>query len=128
KTEGHFQVQVSSSNTSITVTGGPFPLDIIPNRPTLVGIAPDNFQKANLGQTGGVPVTIDGGYFGSPDGPTITTLFNFQTPLQSMALPTARRVTGFLPSPSGSNPNAGLFPISVEYTAVPGAAFPPPAI
>ena len=128
KTEGHFQVQVSSSNTSIAVTGGPFPLDIIPNRPTLVGIAPDNFQEANLGQTGGVPVTIDGGYFGSPDGPTITTLFNFQTPLQSMALPTARRVTGFLPSPSGSNPNAGLFPISVEYTAVPGAAFPPPAI
>ncbi len=128
KTEGHFQVQVSSSNTSITVTGGPFPLDIVPNRPTLVGAAPDNIQEANLSQSGGVPLTIDGGYFGPQDGPTITTLFNFQTPLQSLALPTARRVTGFLPPPGGSSPTAGLFPLSVQYTIHPGAAFPPPAI
>jgi DNA-binding beta-propeller fold protein YncE len=128
KTAGHFQIQVSSSNTSIKVTGGPFPLDIVPNRPTLVGATPDNFQESKLGQTGGVPLTIDGGYFGPADGPAITTLFNFQTPLQSVALPTARRVTGFLPPPSGSNPNAGLFPLSVQYTVKPGAVFPPPDI
>src|SRR5467141_1714785 len=128
KTAGHFQIAVSSSNTSITVTGGPFPLDIVPNRPTLVGATPDNFQESKLGQTGGVPLTIDGGYFGPVDGPAITTLFNFQTPLQSVALPTARRVTGFLPPPSGSNPNAGLFPLSVQYTVQPGAAFPPPDV
>ena len=128
KTAGHFQIQVSSSNTSITVTGGPFPLDILPNRPTLVGATPDNFQESALGQTGGVPLTMDGGYFGPADAPTITTLFNFQTPLQSVALPTARRVNGFLPPPSGSNPNAGLFPLSVRYTIQSGAAFPPPAI
>jgi DNA-binding beta-propeller fold protein YncE len=128
KKAGHFQIQVSSSNTSITVTGGPFPLDIVPNRPTLVGATPDNVQEATLGQTGGVPVTIDGGYFGPNDGPAVTTLFNFQTPLQSVNFPTARRITGFLPPPSGSNPNAGLFPLSVQYTVKPGAVFPPPAV
>src|SRR6266404_1573190 len=128
KKAGHFQIEVSSSNTSITVTGGPFPLDIVPNRPTLVGATPDNVQEANLVQSGGLPVTIDGGYFGPNDGSAVTTLFNFQTPLQSVNHPTARRVTGFLPPPSGSNPNAGLFPISVQYTVQPGAAFPPPAI
>src|SRR6267378_4502790 len=128
KTAGHFQIQVSSSNTSIKVTGGPFPLDIVPNRPTLVGATPDNFQESKLGQTGGVPLTMDGGYFGPADAPTITTLFNFQTPLQSVALPTARRVSGFLPPPSGTNPHAGLFPLSVQYTIQSGGAFPPPAI
>lgn len=128
KTAGHFQIQVSSSNTSITVTGGPFPLDIVPNRPTLVGATPDNVQEAKLGQSGGLPVTIDGGFFGPNDGPAITTLFNFQTPLQSVNHLTARRVTGFLPPPSGSNPNAGLFSLNVQYTIQPGAAFPPPAI
>src|SRR6266404_1774183 len=128
KKAGHFQIEVSSSNTSITVTGGPFPLDIVPNRPTLVATTPDNVQEAKLGQSGGLPVTIDGGYFGPNDGSAVTTLFNFQTPLQSVNHPTARRVTGFLPPPSGSNPNAGLFPISVQYTVQPGAAFPPPAI
>jgi DNA-binding beta-propeller fold protein YncE len=128
KKAGHFQMEVSSSNTSITVTGGPFPLDILPNRPTLVGATPDNVQEAKLGQSGGLPVTIDGGYFGPNDGPAVTTLFNFQTPLQSLNHPTARRVTGFLPPPSGSNPIAGLFPLSVQYTIQSGAAFPPPAI
>src|SRR6267378_3984404 len=128
KKAGHFQIEVSSSNTSITVTGGPFPLDVVPNRPTVVGASPDNFQEAKLGQTGGVPLTMDGGYFGPADAPTITTLFNFQTPLQSVALPTARRVNGFLPPPGGTNPNAGLFPLSVQYTIQSGAAFPPPAI
>ena len=128
KKAGHFQIEVSSSNTSITVTGGPFPLDIVPNRPTLVGATPDNVQEANLVQSGGLPVTIDGGYFGPNDGSAVTTLFNFQTPLQSVNHPTARRITGFLPPPSGSNPNAGLFPLSVQYTIQPGAAFPPPAI
>src|SRR6266404_912510 len=128
KKAGHFQIEVSSSNTSITVTGGPFPLDIVPTQPTLVATTPDNVQEAKLGQSGGLPVTIDGGYFGPNDGSAVTTLFNFQTPLQSVNLPTARRITGFLPPPSGSNPNAGLFPLSIQYTIQPGAVFPPPAI
>jgi DNA-binding beta-propeller fold protein YncE len=125
KTAGHFQVQVSSSNTTITVTGGPFPLDIVPVRPTLIGTSPDNFQQATLGQIGGIPLVIDGGYFGPQDGPTVTTLFNNQTPLQNVSLPSTRRISGFLPTPAGGA-TAGLFPLSVKYTAVPGAAFPPP--
>ena len=128
KTAGHFQIEVSSSNTSITVTGGPFPLDIVPNRPTLVATTPDNVQEAKLGQSGGLPVTIDGGYFGPNDGSAVTTLFNFQTPLQSVNHVTARRITGFLPPPNGGNPNAGLFPLNVQYTIQSGATFPPPAI
>ena len=133
KTAGHFQIEVSSSNTSITVTGGPFPLDIVPNRPTLVGAAPDNFQEANLGQISGVPFVIDGGFFGPHDGPTIAASFNGQALLDNpnpslSQAPSARRLNKFLPAPSGSNPNAGLFPISVQYTVQPGAAFPPPAI
>src|SRR5712664_645025 len=133
KKAGHFQIEVSSSNTSITVTGGPFPLDIVPNRPTLVGAAPDNFQEANLGQISGVPFVIDGGFFGPHDGPTIAASFNGQALLDNpnpslSQAPSARRLNKFLPAPSGSNPNAGLFPISVQYTVQPGAAFPPPAI
>ena len=125
KKAGHFQVQVSSSNTTIKVTGGPFPLDIVPVRPTLLGSSPDNFQESTLGQTGGVPLVVDGGYFGPQDGPTITTLFNGQAPLQQQALPSTRRLSGFLPVPSGIH-NAGLFPLSIQYTVQPGAEFPPP--
>jgi DNA-binding beta-propeller fold protein YncE len=126
KTAGHFRVQVSSSNTTITVTGGPFPLDIVPVRPTVIGTSPDNFQQSTLGQTGGVPLVVDGGYFGPQDGPTVTTLFNNQTPLQSVSLPSTRRISGFLPTLAGGGSSAGLFPLSIKYTAVPGAAFPPP--
>ena len=125
KNAGHFQVQVSSSNTTIKVTGGPFPLDIVPVRPTLLGSSPDNFQESTLGQTGGVPLVIDGGYFGPQDGPTITTLFNGQAPLQQQSLPSTRRLSGFLPVPSGVH-NAGLFPLSIQYAVQPGAEFPPP--
>src|SRR5207244_4395482 len=64
KTAGHYTVQVTSSNSSVNVTGGPFPLDIVPVRPTIVGSSPGSFQEATLGQTGGVPFTIDGGFFG----------------------------------------------------------------
>jgi DNA-binding beta-propeller fold protein YncE len=123
---GHYQVQVSSSNTTIKVTGGPFPLDVVPIRPTLVGATPDNFQQATLGQTNGVPLVVDGGYFGPPDAPTVTTLFNGQNPLQSVTVPTPRRISGFLPAAGGGGPTAGLFPLSIQYTAQPGAAFPPP--
>jgi DNA-binding beta-propeller fold protein YncE len=126
KTAGHFLVQVSSSNTTITVTGGPFPLDIVPVRPTLIGTSPDNFQQSTLGQVGGVPLVVDGGYFGPQDGPTVTTLFNNQNPLQNVSLPSTRRITGFLPTLAGGGASAGLFPLSIKYTAVPGAAFPPP--
>src|ERR1700730_15382142 len=126
KTAGHFQIKVSSSNTSINVTGGPFPLDIVPVRPTLVGSTPDNFQESTFRQIAGLPLRTDGAYFGRTDGPTVRTLFNNQTQPQQVSVPTARRLTGFLPTPSGTGPNAGLFPLSIQYTVVNGSPFPPP--
>lgn len=123
KTPGHYTVQVTSSNSSVNVTGGPFPLDIVPARPTLVGSAPGNFQEATLGQTGGVPFTIDGGFFGPPNSPTVATNFNGQTLLtnsSTLATSTARRLTGFLPAPSGPGHTAGLYSFGVQYTTSPG--------
>src|SRR5438046_2392568 len=52
KTAGHYAVHVTSTNSSVNVTGGPFPLDIVPVRPTIVGSSPGSFQEATLGQTG----------------------------------------------------------------------------
>src|SRR5712691_12208032 len=125
-TAGHFTVQVTTSNPSVNVTGGPFPLDIVPVRPTIVSSTPDNFQESSLGQTGGVPLTLDGGYFGPAGSPTVASpLFNNQTPLQAVSVTSARRLTGFLPPPSGAAPHAGLFPLSIKYSITP---IPPPGL
>src|SRR6266566_4933932 len=123
KTPGHYTMQVTSSNPSVTVTGGPFPLDIVPVRPTIVGSTPGNFEESALGQTGGVPFTIDGGFFGPPATPTVATNFNGQallTPSSTLAASAARRLTGFLPAPSGGGHTAGLYSFGVRYTTSPG--------
>src|SRR5216683_4661368 len=123
KTPGHYTMQVTSSNPSVTVTGGPFPLDIVPVRPTIVGSTPGNFEESALGQTGGVPFTIDGGFFGPPATPTVATNFNGQALLtnsSTLAASAARRLTGFLPAPSGAGHTAGLYSFGVRYTTSPG--------
>jgi DNA-binding beta-propeller fold protein YncE len=129
KTPGHFTVQVTTSNSSVSATGGPFPLDIVPVGPAIVGSSPGNFQEATLGRTGGVPFTIDGGFFGPSDSPTVATNFNGQALLtnsSTQATSTARRLTGFLPAPTGTGHTAGLYSFGVQYTTSPGP-FPPPA-
>jgi DNA-binding beta-propeller fold protein YncE len=128
KTPGHYTVQVTSSNSSVNVTGGPFPLDIVPVRPTVVGSSPDSFQEATLGRTGGVPFTIDGGFFGPSDSPTVATNFNGQTLLtnsSTSSTSTARRLEGFLPAPGGAGHTAGLYSFGVQYTTSPGPFTPP---
>ena len=122
KTPGHYTIAVTSSNSSVTVTGGPFPLDIVPAHPTIVGSAPGNFQEAALGQTSGVPFLLDGGFFGPPDSPTVATNFNGQTVLTNLSQisSTARRLTGSLTVPSGTGHTAGLYPLGVQYTTSPG--------
>src|SRR6266446_5120599 len=123
KTPGHYTVQVTSSNSSVKVTGGPFPLDVVPVRPTIVGSSPGSFQEATLGQTGGVPFTIDGGFFGPSDSPTVATNFNGQALLtnsSTVSASTARRVAGFLPAPGGTGHTAGLYSFGVQYTTSPG--------
>jgi DNA-binding beta-propeller fold protein YncE len=128
KTPGHYTVGVTSSNTSIKVTGGPFPLDIVPVRPTIVGSSPDNFEESTLGTTGGTPFVIDGGYYGPPASPTVVTNFNGHALLTNTSgqfTPTARRIGGSLPPPTGPGHTAGLYPFSVTYTTSPGP-FPAP--
>ena len=122
KTPGHYTVAVTSSNSSVTVTGGPFPLDIVPAHPTIVSSAPGNFQEAALGQTSGVPFSLDGGFFGPPDSPTVATNFNGQTVVTNLSKTssTARRLTGSLTVPSGTGHTAGLYPLGVQYTTSPG--------
>jgi DNA-binding beta-propeller fold protein YncE len=129
KTPGHYTVAVTSSNTSIKVTGGPFPLDIVPVRPTIVGSSPDNFEESKLGVTDGVPFVIDGGFFGPADGRTVATDFNGQALLPNSTAfgPSARRIGGSLPSPAGGSHFAGLFPVSVAYSTSPGPFAPPTA-
>ena len=129
---GHYQVQVTKSNTSINITGGPFPLDIVPVRPTIVSSTPDNLEESTLGQTG---ISIDGGYFGTNVGslngqavtPTIKPLFNNVQSSMPFNVPNARHLTGFLPTPSATVPNAGLFPLSVKYSTTATGPFGPPA-
>src|SRR6266851_6978035 len=127
-TAGHFTVQVTTSNPSVNVTGGPFPLDTVPVRPTIVSSTPDNFQESSLGQTGGVPFVSDGGFFGPMGAPTVAASINGQALLANASgspTPTARRLTGFLPPPSGTAPKAGLFPLSIKYSISP---IPPPGL
>ncbi len=117
-TPGHYTVQVTSPNTSISVTGGPFPLDIVPVRPTIVSSSPNNFQESTLGQTGGVPFVIDGGFFGLAPVPAVTPEVNGHSLLANTITP--RRISGGLPLPIGSTSNAGWFPVSVKYSTSPG--------
>ena len=130
-TAGIYSVQVTSSNSSVKVTGGPFRLDIVPFRPTIVAAIPENLQEATLGQN---PITIDGGFFGTNVGstptqtitPTVRPLFNGTPSSTTNSALTARRITNFLPTPSSSNPNAGLFPLSAMYsTTASGPSGPP---
>src|SRR5229473_3737049 len=130
RTPGFYQVQVSSSNTSINVKTVPpnstFCLQIVPVRPTIVSTSPDNFEESRLGQTTGLPFVMDGGYFGPPDSPTIAANFdgqpllaNPQNPQSSSVVSTARRISSFLPPAVASGNFAGLFPVSVTYTTSP---------
>jgi DNA-binding beta-propeller fold protein YncE len=129
KIAGFYQVQVTSSNTSIKVITNPpnatFCLQIEPVRPTIIGASPDNFQESTLGQTTGVPFVIDGGFFGPVDSPTIAANFDGQALLANSSsspspLPSPRRINSFLPAPAASGNFAGLFPVSVTYTTSPG--------
>ncbi len=127
RTPGFYQVQVSSSNTSINVKTVPpnstFCLQIVPVRPTIVSTSPDNYQEFKLSSTtAGAPIVIDGGFFGPPDSPMIAANFDGQaliTNPSASALSTARRVTSFLPPAAASGNFAGLFPVSVTYSTSP---------
>jgi len=128
RTSGFYQVQVTSSNTSINVKTIPpnatFCLEIVPVRPTIVSTSPDNFQESSLGQTNGAPFVIDGGFFGPVDSPTVAANFDGQPLLANPSLtpvpvPSPRRINSFLPAAPANGHFAGLFPVSVTYTTSP---------
>jgi DNA-binding beta-propeller fold protein YncE len=126
RTPGFYQVQISSSNTSIKVNTVPpnstFCLQVRPVRPTIVSTSPDNFEESRLGQTTGLPFVMDGGYFGPPDSPMIAANFDGQaliTNSSTLAASTARRITSFLPPAAAGGNFAGLFPVSVTYSTSP---------
>jgi DNA-binding beta-propeller fold protein YncE len=131
---GFYQIQVTSSNTSIKVNTIPanatFCLQILPVRPTIVSTSPDNFEESSLGQTNGVPFVMDGGYFGPADSPTVAANFDGQALLPNSVSNTPvlspRRINSFLPAPAASGHFAGLFPVSVTYTTTPPPPFTAP--
>src|SRR5437667_398441 len=102
----------------------PRPLSGMPSasQPPILGSAPGNVQEAALGQANGVPFSLDGGFFGPPDAPTVATNFNGQTVLTNLSQTssTARRLAGSLAVPSGTGHTAGLYPLGVQYTTSPG--------
>lgn len=133
KAVGYYQVQVFSSNPSVKVNptnpNATSCLKIEPVRPTIVSTSPDNFQESTLGQTGGVPFIIDGGFFGPADAPTVAANFDGQALLVNPSASSARRINSLLPAPASGGHFAGLFPVSVTYTLTPPAPFvvPTPA-
>lgn len=121
---GTYQLQITPGGTA-TVTGGPFPFNVVRVAPSVITTFPDNFQESTLGQktidNPGLPqFSIDGGYFGSSVNPAATASFNGNQLLATSISP--RTIVGNLPLPGGppATGKAGLFPVSVTNSlAVP---------
>jgi DNA-binding beta-propeller fold protein YncE len=119
-----FTVTVSdTSQTVTTCTGTPLPagcsvqgnftFDVIPVRPTSVASLPDSLvQNAT---TNDLPITIDGGYFGSKGDLAVAT-FDGNTLSHN---PSASRQLNLSLSSTTVNSLPGLYPLSVASTTVP---------
>jgi DNA-binding beta-propeller fold protein YncE len=88
-------------------TGGPFTINVVPERPSLVSTQPDSQPQTAIAAPSGGALTIDGGYFGSANAPLVSAQFN-GNPIV-VAEPTSRQLSITLPA----LPTAGLFPVSV---------------
>lgn len=84
---GDYTVQLSSSNPTQTVTGGPFTVHVIPVKPSVISSSPTNFVQAQTLASNAL--SIDGGYFGQP--PIVAAQLNGQG-----------SVTAFIPDPSST--------------------------
>jgi DNA-binding beta-propeller fold protein YncE len=109
---------IGQSTCTPNSTGGPFKITVVPERPVLISSTPNSQpQTASAAPSGGA-VTIDGGYFGSPNAPLVSAQFG-GNPLV-LNEPTSRQIALTLPA----LPTAGLFPISVtNNNASPSTAF-----
>jgi DNA-binding beta-propeller fold protein YncE len=87
--------------------GGPFTLNVVTERPTLVATSPDSLPQTAPAAPSGGSLNIDGGYFGSPNSPQTSVTFN-GSPIVFSA-PASRQISLQMPA----LPTAGLFPITV---------------
>jgi DNA-binding beta-propeller fold protein YncE len=88
-------------------SGGPFKIDIQPERPALISTVPDSLPQTSGGTPSAGALTIDGGFFGSTNFPLVSAQFN-GTPI-AVSQPASRQLALTMPP----LPTAGLFPISV---------------
>ena len=88
-------------------SGGPFNINIAAERPALISTSPDSLPQTANGAPSGGALTIDGGFFGSPNFPQVSAQFN-GNPI-AVSQPASRQLTLNMPP----LPTAGLFPVSV---------------
>jgi DNA-binding beta-propeller fold protein YncE len=137
---GTFTVSITSSNPAspvTTVAGGNFTVTVVPVTPSVVASNPASFpQNSSIFPPGftdpaGPFMSIDGGYYGPPNGNVVSALLN-GTSLTSIANPTdpnvstPRRLNVLLPNlatfTSANGP--GLYPITVPNpNASPSTAY-----
>ncbi|MDP9147334.1 MAG: hypothetical protein M3N22_06715 [Acidobacteriota bacterium] len=115
---GSFVVSIKSTNPASPVTqaaGGNFTLNVVPVRPSVVASNPDSLPENSQVLPTGPSMTIDGGYYGPPDNPSVSASFNGGTlPIVSDPsnpnVSTPRRLNVTLPNLNGLS---GLYPVSV---------------
>jgi DNA-binding beta-propeller fold protein YncE len=108
---------IGQSTCTPNSSGGPFKLTVQAERPALISTVPDSLAQTASGAPSSGALTIDGGYFGSPNAPLVSAQFN-GSPI-AISQPTSRQLTLTMPP----LPTAGLFPISVtNNVATPSTA------
>jgi DNA-binding beta-propeller fold protein YncE len=98
---------IGESTCTPDSSGGPFNINIVPERPALISTSPDSLPQTANGAPSGGALTIDGGFFGSTNFPQVSAQFN-GNPV-AVSQPASRQLTLNMPP----LPTAGLFPVSV---------------
>lgn len=112
-----YTVSVSDPSQPVTNGAGPFTFDVIPVRPTSVASIPDSLLQNNSAND--LPITIDGGYFGSTGNLAVTTFLGNSLSQNSSSTSASRQLNLTLPSNVVSSALPGLYPLSVSRTTLP---------
>ena len=112
-----YTVTVSDPSQPVTVGAGPFKFDVIPVRPTSVATIPDSLLQNN--SSNDLPITVDGGYFGSTGNLAVTTFLGNGLSQNSSSTSASRQLNLTLPSNVVSSVSPGLYPLSVSRTTMP---------
>jgi DNA-binding beta-propeller fold protein YncE len=98
---------IGQSTCSPNSSGGPFNITVAAQRPVVVSSQPNSLPQTAAAAPSGGALTIDGGYFGSPNAPLVSVLFGGNH--INIAEPTSRQLSLTMPA----LPTPGLYPISV---------------